>query len=321
MKILITCDPEYSRGIPERIIWTVNKYTKHEVRGLFHKKGPSRYIGSIDLPTAWTYQRKEEIDEAIEWADIIHFSHASSPRTIGRSDIIGKKPIFWSMNAAWDPKKRIPPPKWYVNLWKEQDLKHVKRALIAEGWQRYGLWNGVDFVLLPGAFPIFSKEYIPTPVTGRIRRVCYGAMCKKNTLPAPKGFKETCAKLKGVEHKIMWRKPWKESMEEKASSWLAIDEVMTPIVHTSTFEYISLGVPVISHHDQLTIDTIKEVTGASSVPIIDSSFDSLKSTIDTYLRLPIDKMKTLSMLIRQWAERYMHPCDVAHRYVEFWESA
>lgn len=317
MKILVI-DPDYTRGGAERIVWATNAHTEHEARGLFRRsEPPSRYAGSMLLPPAWSLARRRDVRAATDWADVLHFVHAASPRSIGRPGLIGRRPMVWQMFTQWDPTARR--AKWYERLWLERDLRGVRRAVVAEGWQRYPLWRGKRFSLLPAVFPIDQPEFMPLPVAERRRAVSYAVMHTGGGV-APKGYGETVEALRGLPQDVMHKVPFLECMRRRGLSRCGVDEVVTPVVHFSAFEYLSRGVPCVSWWDELTENTVKEATGCEHLPLTNANIESLRSVVSILLDLPQEALEDLSAKLRGWMERYMHPRKTIKRYVELWES-
>jgi len=320
MNVLVVAQ-DYIRGFAERLIWAIETHTQHNARGLFKKRSPSRYVGSLQLSRPWLATDREEVDSAVQWADIFHCVHGSTLRTIGRPDMIGKKPTVWQMFTQWDHHHRRM-PAWYARTWRDGDERHIRRALVAEGWQRYDLWrrDGIEFTHLPSIFPIHQPEYLPVPVIERRRAVSYAVMNKKDELPAPKGYKETRRALKSFDHDFMIKISFEECLTRKAHSWCGVDEVITPVVHFSAFEYAALGVPCFSQYDDRTVRAIRDVTGCTVLPFNNVCLGELRGGVRWIMEHEDDAMTEKSSWIRSWMEQYYDPAENVQRYLELYDS-
>lgn len=309
------------RGAAERTIWAINTYTEHKAKGLFKYTFPSRYSGTLRIEKPWDLNSHSQIEKAFSWCDVIHCFHEASPRKIDRADIIRKKPIIWQMFTQWDVKQRGK-VEWYEHMWAPGDLKYVRAVLVAEGWQRYDLWKsaGIQHSYLPGIFLIDLPEFKPVEVSDRKRVVSFASMKKKEGPPAPKGYDRTLLKLEGLPSDVIFRKPILKCLHRKAHSWCGIDEVVTPIIHFSAFEYAALGVPCISHYDDLTFSTISEVTGCAELPFQDATMGTLVEKIKQLLSIEAKGLEDLSGKIRSWMERFYHPRETIKRYIELYKE-
>jgi hypothetical protein len=311
MKILIVAG-ESCRGAAENLVWGLSTYSENEVRGLCRKT--TRWpLSDWDPDKYWDVDDPEAVDEAIEWSDICHFVHACSFRSIGRPDHIGQKPAIWQMFTQWNKGSRRR-TNWYDQLWEEDDHRHVHRALIAEGWDRYNLWEGLTYTLLPMIFPIDTLLVPLEPAATRFKRVSFTAMSRSDRVVAPKGVRPTLVALRKIPVDFCYRRPWEECIGRKSRSWIGIDEVVTPIFHFSGFEYLAVGVPCISRFDTISERSLKSVTGAMRIPFINASFDSLRQAVEVSLSFPEERWQEQRDEARSWMIGYYHPRDMVRHY-------
>lgn len=315
MKVLIISDDPV-RGASETIVWGLDKYTDIEARGL-SKQSKRWALADWEPGRFWNIHDRRQREEALGWADVCHFLHSQSYRTIGRPDLIGKKPAVWQMFTQWDKGTRE--AEWYPKLWKKEDFPHIRRALIAEGWGRYNLWEGHEYKLLPMIFPLWT-HILPDWEQEPIRQVSFATMSRKKGLVAPKAVRGTIRALKGVRLDWCFRVPWKECVERKRRSWVGIDEVETPIFHFSGFEYLALGVPCISRYDMRSENDLKAVTGAAAIPFIDAEMGTLRETCEAILDIPLDIWNEERKMARNWMSTYYEPSKMIRHYVDLYQK-
>lgn len=313
MKILYASTTP-TRGIAEKFVRAVNEYTEHEARGLISRSFFDRERSRFDPPL---YQIGDPAlrDACLDWADVVHLIHETSPASLGRRDILGKKPVFYQRFTLIDKGR------WYLKIWPEEDLARVRLLLVAEGWQRYSLWKDKTYKMLPAIFPIDDPSHTPIPVAKRKHVVTFATMNAKDGPPAPKGLLKTKRELEGLGLDLIFRVPFEECMRRKAASWVGIDEVVTPILHFSAFEYLSLGVPCLSWYDEISMQTVLEATGASYLPILNTDLSDLFSATSSVLLKDDAWMEEKSVELRRWMEKYMHPRKVIEQYVELYKEA
>ena len=315
MKV-VYIDQVGTRGVAEKFAACLNRYHGHlhEARACVSYSFADR-SKDPPPPPLWDVRDSAQVRACIEWADVVHLIHQSSYRALKCQEWIGRKPTVYQRFTLIDKGD------WYPRLWEAGDFKHLRLALVAEGWQRYPLWSGLDYTILPAPFPIEDLAYRPIPVGQRKRQACFTPMSKKPGPPAPKAYDETVKALQGIKLDVVFRKPFAECMKRKARAWVGIDEVATPVIHFSAFEFLSLGVPCVSLFDELTERTVKEATGAASLPLLNADAASLRVAIDSALALDEDRMAEVSAELRGWMERHMHPRDVLGRYLELYRGA
>jgi len=304
-----------TRGAAERLAAGANKYhaPANEARALvacsfFDRGKPVR-------PPLWDAKNPGARDACIEWADVVHMIHQTSWRSIDRADMIGKKPTIYQRFTLVDKGD------WYATLWRPEDFKHMKLALVAEGWQRYPLWRGLDYTILPMAFDLGDPLFQPAPIADREKKIFFGVMNKKNGPPAPKAYESTVKALKDLKLDVAFQKPYDECMARRARSWCSIDEVATPMLHFAAFESLAQGVPCITRFDALTEATVKEATGATSLPFLNADVESLRVAVDQALSVDPENMARISSELRGWMERHMHPRAVLAQYLALYEEA
>lgn len=314
MKVLYV-DQVGTRGVAEKFLRCMRRYhaPEHEARAavsysFFDREAKKLPSGLVDV------RDREQVRASLEWSDVVHLIHQTSYRSLGLADWLGKRPTVYQRFTLLDKGD------WYPKLWQPEDFQHLKLALVAEGWQRYPLWRGLDYTILPAPFPIEDPEYRPVPVSRRKRQACFTPMSKKAGPPAPKAFDQTVEALNGVKLDVVHRKPFALCMARKAVSWVGIDEAETPVIHFSAFEFLALGVPCVSLFDELTERTVMEATGAASLPLLNADIASLRVAVDGVLALPAERMEEISTELRGWMERHMHPRDVLARYLELYRG-
>jgi hypothetical protein len=315
MKILYV-DAVGTRGVAEKFAACLNKYhgPQHEARAMVSCSFfGTRMPGEPLPPNLWDVRDFGLRDNCLQWADVVHLIQQTSYRSIGRADMIGKKPTFYQRFTTIDKGD------WAKRIWQDADWDHMKFVLVAEGWPRTAIARRTH-TLLPAPFPIEDEEYQPVPVSERRPVICFTPMNKNPGPPAPKAVSQTATALKGHALDLISRKPWIYCMQRKARSWVGIDEVETNVVHFSAFEFMALGVPCISRFDENTRRTVCEATGADRLPLVNADLASLRVAADEYMAKGPEEMERISIDLRAWMERYMHPRDVMARYLAMYSG-
>jgi hypothetical protein len=314
LKVLYA-DAVGTRGAAERLAACLARYhgQSHEARALvscsFFRRGEP--VG----PPLWDAKDPAQRDACLDWADVVHLIHQTSYRSIGRPDMIGRRPTVYQRFTLLDKGD------WYPRLWDAEDFKHLRLALVAEGWQRYPLWRGLDYAILPMVFDLEDPLLQPAAIAEREPRVFFGVMNKKDGPPAPKAYERTVKALRGLQLNVAHRLPFADTARLRQRSWVSIDEVLTPMIHFSVFESLAQGVPCVTRFDALTESTVKEATGADSVPFLNADVESVRVAVDQALSVDEEGMGRISSELRGWMERYMHPRDVMARYLALYGGA
>lgn len=316
MRILIA-DASMVRGIAERMVRCVNEFTHHEARCLIKASwyDHSTWNGQFNPePPVYSLHNKDSIAECLDWCDAVHFLQMTCFDTLGRAELLGSKPASWQLFGMMSGTER-----WRTvgRFWKPEELKKLRLSLVAEGWQRDPFWTGKNYTMLPGIFMINDEDHKPIPFAERDRIVSFAPMNKKQRV-APKGVDVTLRALKDVPVDLLYRLEFKECMQRKSKAWLGIDELVTPMVHFSAFEYLSLGIPCASSWDSVTEHAIHSVTG-SNMPFLNANVRSIRALARCAFAED-DAWRNECMAARAWMEDNYDPVGCIQKYIEFWEK-
>jgi hypothetical protein len=317
MRVLVV-DASMVRGFAERLCSAVNEGGRHQARCLIAGSWYDQSTWNGDFsPKSPVYSLREKgsVAECLEWADLVHFLQATSYRTIGRTDLIGRKAAAWQVFGSVDQRWEV-----YGPIWTDADRSKIRQGVVAEGWSRDRYWSRWEHAELPGLFTIWDRHHQPLPIWKRGRQASFAPMSKKSAA-APKAYRETQDALRRLPLDLMHRIPWDDCMRRKARAWVGIDEVVTPMVHFSGFEYLALGVPCLSSFDEATERSVREATGADRLPFLNASLATLRVEVERCLAAKDEEWAARCVEVRKWMERHYDPREGVKRYEDFWQRA
>jgi hypothetical protein len=262
---------------------------------------------------AWWIGDRELVNECVEWAEAIHFTYSASCASIGRSDVLGTKPLVWHLSTRWKPG--------FLRHFPGDSHKHYQFVFSAEGWDRYDLppfgWRAV-----PVLFPIDDPAWRPIPFERRERRATMTPRLMTDEwggkpIPAPRGVSEIREALAGLPLAVVSGVGHREAMRAKASSWVGIDDIVNPLVHFSGFEYLALGVLCVNRSDEHVRAQLGEITGGRW-PFVEDSIETVRRTISGTLEADPGYVEECGKEARLWMERYYSADLMAPRYEELY---
>ena len=316
MKILY-CSGTALAGVSELMARCVNQYyPEHEARVL--SNGARRhqwYIRpGVSVPCARLANRTE-LDAALEWADIIHCMANVTAKNMGRLDLLDKK--IWVFQ--WHGTQIIP---WHF-LWFSEHYKYVKWIHIGQGWDRnpwFDQFKQLGMKIIPNIITIEDEIHIPLPWNQRKQFVAFSPSNSRRNAPNKKGIPEVTRACCDYKLVIIIGKMFEDCMRRKQEAMLGIDEVISPLYHRSGLEFLSQGTPCICSYDDFTKNCLKEATGSDVMPFINSSPETLRNTIQEYMKRPNNEKEQMGKEARAWIEKYYHPRDLLKRYFEVYKS-
>lgn len=310
MKIVL-CSQQTVRGIEQRLADAIVRHSPHEVR----------VVTDIPWdPEGHAIVRRDHEDarnEALDWADVVHFFGATSPRLWNRIDLLfsPSKRIVWQQFNSWADRSEI-----YSERWFEGDLLHARLAVVSEGWDEESWWKGREHVVLPPIFPVNREPYLPAPFEERKRVVSFAPKKTVQALPSPKFVSATIAALEGARLDLIRHTPWRACMARKRTAWVGIDEVVTPRIHFSGLEYVVLGVPCFNLWNEATERAIVEGIGSPIVPFLPTSLSSIGSDARAVLEAPSEAWRERCAAARAWAEEWLDEERCVRRYIQLYEA-
>jgi hypothetical protein len=274
---------------------------------------------------AWWIGDQALVGECVEWAEAIHFTYSASLESLGRSDLLGRKPLVWHLATKWKPG--------FMRHFPGDSAKHYRFVFSAEGWDRYELppfgWRAV-----PVLYPIDDPLWLPMPFEKRARRVTMTPRLLTDEwggkpIPAPRAVPSIQDALAGLPLAVVSGVGHREAMRAKASSWVGIDDVVNPLVHFSGFEYLSLGVPCLNRSDEHMRWQLAAITGGPW-PFVDCNLNPLLAedlkaggSVAATVRYIFEEARPENVEekgkeARRWMEKYYSADLMAQRYEELY---
>lgn len=293
----------------------INRHTRHESCVLSDGLGWHRcYKRKLPSLHWWNVSRVDDVAEALDWADVVHCHANVSARTLGRPDLLLKKRWIFQ----WHGMQVI---DWRT-LWLPEDEPHVRWAHIGQGWIGHcGQAEWFDRykpTILPNVITVDDEYHSPRSWSDRLRgRVAFAPSTWRKA-PNDKGAKFVRDALAHVDLDVISGVQFDECMERKSRAWVGIDEVATPMYHKSGLEFLSLGVACVERIGEEAEAQLKDVTGASSVPFVRATSETLASVVDALLA-DERAAREIGEASRRWMWRHYHPSTIVKRYVEFYE--
>lgn len=314
MKVLHLSDTQLS-GAPWRISDLLNKHggveSKHYVR--------KTKFGYREFPIDLTPQTTttEELRHLIyEWADVISYHNRWKRQEIFKD--LGSLP----------PKKpsviQIHSPRFGGEDFSEETKAGLPIAVVAQYQVRQ--WPDLTHIV-PNVVditdPMFKTERIPYFMSA-LPVVSFAPSSTNQRGWNDKGFLILNPKLKRmrmfgtVNYQLIQQKPFLEAMKMKRQADIGIDDIITGSYHLSALEYLSMGVPCLNHIDALTEKVIKDLTGCTSLPFI----ETVPNDFDNVLRKMIANQSWFphGIQARQWMETYWNPKLLCDHYLKMYAS-
>lgn len=316
MKILQACGTPLA-GVHIELAAAINRHTSHESRVLSGNLGwHGCYKALMPELRWWTLKRSNEINEALDWADVVHCHANVSPRMLGRPEIMGSKIVVFQ----WHGMQIL---RW-ESLFKPGDEKHVRWAHIGQGW--IGFSKQANWFarfrpkLLPNVISVDDELHAPIEWAERVRRRIAFAPSTWRRAPNDKGVEATRGALRSLDLDVIHGVTFDQCMRRKAAAWVGVDEVATPMYHKSGLELLSLGVACVEKIGPEAEDALKAITGASVVPFVRADAATLRATVSGLLD-DEDRCRQIGEASREWMSTYYHPRDVVRMYLEFYGAA
>lgn len=319
MKIVYTSRTPLA-GVCELMCRIVNEYTEHEARVL--NKGPGKHRWycrpGVEVPR-YSIGIRDQINESLEWADVVHCMANVSARYFKRLDLLKKKVWVFQWHGA-----QIWP---FSNVWCKEDFAHVRWIHIGQGW----IEGQMDFFgpfiekwgmkVIPNLITVDDEIHRPIPWGGRKCRVAFAPSQSNEGKVNRKGIPQVTGAVKGLcRLELIQSTPFELCMRKKQASWLGIDEVVTPMYHRSGLEFLSQGVPCICSYTEATERVLLEATGANRMPFLNATSKTLRSLLSSYFRQPEENRAEMGREAREWIEKYYHPRDLVKRHLEVYEK-
>lgn len=304
-------------GLHERMAAIVNRYTEHQARALSPMiwEGRRKFRDNFDhLGCVYSVKNKDYVNELLEWADVIQCIYTCSLASLGRRDLLKKKICSWYLALKWRPEMDL--------MFPEDDLNHYKLLSVCEGWDRFPR-RGCCWINVPFLIPIEDPLFQPRLWSKRKRWVSMAPRYpepNKDEENAPRKAATINKALAGLPFNLIYFKEYRECMTLKSHSVLGIDDLVTPLIHGSGYEYLSLGVPVLNKLDAHLTTLIRETYRCDKIPFIHADVEGVRSAVEGFLNMSASEQEGYSNRVRGWALAHLHPKETIQRYVEAWTS-
>lgn len=302
-------------GVCELMARCINEYfPEHEARVLNRGPGKHRWYcrAGVDFKR-YRLSAKDQRDEALEWADLVHCMANVSARSMDRRDLLQKKVWVFQWHGA-----QIWP---FERVWREPDYPFVRFIHIGQGWierqphffrQFFDRWGAK---VVPNV--ISADDALHRPLSWKDRRDQIGFAPSTTKVKAVnrKGIQETTHALRGgPERKSVWKldlishASFENCLRRKRVCRLGIDEIVTNLYHRSGLEFLSQGTPCICRFDEHTERALKEATGSRVMPFIFATPNDLRHVVRHYAtKITDEERQEKGRLAREWIEVYYHP--------------
>lgn len=316
MKILYASGTPLA-GVSELMARLVNEYyPEHKAAVLSRGPGKHAWYNRTGIKFKhWNVKDKEDCRQACEWADIIHCMANVGCRNLKVPDLLEKKVwVFqWhgaeigGLSGAFLPK----------------DYPHVRFIHIGQGWierqqEYFDGFKQYGFKVVPNLISI--DDPIHRPKTWQARRKNRIAFAPSNVKPGAvntKGVPEIRRVCKdNFDLDLIMSCTFEECMKRKQVACLGIDEIVTPMYHRSGLEFLAQGTPCICSYNEWTESILMKVTGATTMPFINVTRNSLRDRINQQFAKSPSEQEEEGKAARQWIEKYYHPRDLLKRHLE-----
>jgi hypothetical protein len=257
---------------------------------------------------------KAEIKKWFQWADVIHYHNRY------------KRQQIFVKTGLTPPKKpsviQIHSPRSSENFTEEIESK-IPIAVIAQYHVRE--WPELRFIV-PNVVDIYDETHMPLlDKPARIQPVV--SYAPSNTICTGwdnKSYNTVSPVLKRmyfgreINYQRITKMPFLECLKLKRNADIGIDEVSTGSYHMSSLEYLSMGVATIGMLDAQCEKVIKDLTGASWLPWIQSSESKFGIDMKHVVRNRL--YKDIGDKSRTWMETYWNPKDTIELWVQLYRS-
>lgn len=298
MKVLHLSDTTLS-GAPLRLSNVFNKYSEHESRHMVWMPIVFDRVFPTDLISQ--HMTREEIEKWFEWADVIHYHNRY------------KRQMIFTKTGLTPPNKpsviQIHSPRESENF-KEELESGIPLAVIAQYHVRQ--WPELRFIV-PNVVDIYDPSHMPIQKPTRLQPIvsyapsntsCKGWDNKSYGIVSP-ALKKLYMGTREINYQRITKMPFLECLKLKQNADIGIDEVSTGSYHMSSLEYLSMGVATIGYLDKECEKVVKDLTGASWLPWVQSSELAFNKDITKLVRNK--NYADVGAKSRQWMETYWNP--------------
>jgi 2-polyprenyl-3-methyl-5-hydroxy-6-metoxy-1,4-benzoquinol methylase len=301
LKVLHLCSSSLA-GAPVHLSQIINKYTLCDSKTILKKGFNSKDLNRL----SWDYDlispSRAELEEAIEWADFIHYHQRIFPAKInGKPSVIqyhsppnGYRPE--ETHAEWNGRKMV----------------------IAQYHPRYY----TDASIVPNLIDIWDEKFLPEPKLPAPITIFYSWASEKKGGWSDKGSIQTISTLNRIKStygsqvsiKVLHNNPYERCLEEKRKAHICIDECVTGSYHLQSLEGCSVGSLTLNNMDDETLNFMKVVSGTSTHPFVKSDSEVLYNKLCSIIENRAELAK-IGSLARHWMETYWDPRKLVFQYI------
>ena len=251
------------------------------------------YDDGRSFPADYSYPPTGEAVTKLNDADVI-FCHQGKP-----------------YNAEWYPKHK-PTIGWYHS---QLTASAINRNLEKDGWPwcvvgQYQTRLYENAVPVPNLYPLKHPFFQPQKKCDNIT-IAYSPSNTDGTGWDDKGYQKTVDILNRIpcQVDIIRGVPIEECLSRKAKAHMVIDECVTGSYHRSSLDGLAFNCCVVNNCDDLCLENIKRMTGATYVPFVSVGIEILEQYLQTWLQ----RYESDNTLERSWFEEYWNPTNLIER--------
>jgi hypothetical protein len=306
-------------GAPMNLSLALNRYQGEKVS--------SRHIAASDRNDTRVYKSDlllgvhsyDEIRTVMEAADIFHFHNFYKSQELFRKypglwQTVMARPRVWQVHSQRDIR-------WMPI---EEGLNDHKAKHLVIGQYHPREWP--ECTVVPNVIDIYDADLLPEARSweGPLK-VAYSPSRIGLTGWDNKGYEVTLPVLQRlvddgvVGADLIFGERHDACLRRRGLCHIAIDEIVTGSYHLVSLEALSQGCVTIAGLDETQVKTLKDLTGAESLPWIFGYPETLEVALRDIAARPEDA-KIWADHGRVWMEKYWHPKDMTQRFVDIYEG-
>lgn len=256
--------------------------------------------------------------DLLQWADIIHYHNR------------------WKRQSIFKRLQCPPPPKpGLIQIHSPRDSEDFREevacglpiACVAQYHPRQ--WPECRYIV-PNVVDITEEIYTPRFLSHdedrawRLPIVSYAPSNTNGRGWNDKGYAQINPILKRmrfageITYDLLTHRPFEEVIREKKSADVGIDDVKTGSYHLSALEYLALGIPCICFIDEQTEAVVKTLTGADTLPFVNTSKDGFERVLRRLIKW--EESRQEGFLARMWMQKYWAPKQLCEPYLNLYRS-
>jgi hypothetical protein len=305
-------------GAPIRLVKLLRKHTSHDVNLIDLKRGPL-----FEHDIVFT-ELKDKAYEIANNADVIHLHNYIDLNTDAFNPInfneLTRKGVLFLRHFHSEPNTIASITGLPVS---EVITSGLPSIVIAQYPERYFTRSRVvPNVIMPDEpeyKPVSDPEhtdilFTPSKAVGAWKN-------RWDTKGTPETIRilERVRKATNCRTKILHGKPLSEVLYEKQRARIIIDDLVTGSYHLSGMEALCQAKAVLTYLDHRIDYLIKEITGASSYPFINSRLENAEELLNYLVSQP-ELVKDIGNSGRNWIDRYWNEDIIVRQYMDVYRD-